>query len=268
MTPEASSRDPIGRAFQVIAWMVDHGHGAWGVRDIASGTALPAATTHRLLTSLERLSLVERVNGLYTLGLEMHRLGQRVASRANVSTIAESFMRELVAECDEQIYLCLFDRHRPAMMFGRTVEASDPLRYTIEQYRWEPVHAGASGMAILAFLPSEELDEVLGTSALPKLTLDTITDPVELRATLADIAARGYAISHGQRTKGAVGIAAPVFDQHDRVIADVVMTIPDHRYDNTRERELSQAVMRCADQISERLGSTRQSHDTTGETRS
>ena len=41
------------------------------------------------------------------------------------------------------------------MMFTLVVESSHPLRYTLPMRQQIPLHAGASGLAILAFLPTQ-----------------------------------------------------------------------------------------------------------------
>lgn len=66
--------------------------------------------------------------------------------------------------------------------------------------KWIPVHASASGLAAMAFLPEPA-----------RITNATITDPQVLEDELAKIRRRGYALFRGQRTKGAVAIAAPIW---------------------------------------------------------
>ena len=72
-----------------------------------------------------------------------------------------------------------------------------------------PLYAGALGRVLLAFAPTEVLDEVLAQDLL-RITERTPTEE-ELRAGLGGIVMTGLAVSEGELIEGSVAIAAPVF---------------------------------------------------------
>jgi IclR family acetate operon transcriptional repressor len=143
------------------------------------------------------------------------------------------------------------------MMFVEIVESAHPLRYELQLNRWLPVHAGATGLAIMAFLPEEERRTIVARSRLDPVTERTIQDPVFLQRELERIRHRGYACTHGQRIPGAVGLAAPVWGPDGRVVGDVALTVPDYRFEPNSERRLGELLIRHAAQLTTALGGQR-----------
>ena len=85
------------------------------------------------------------------------------------------------------------------------------------------MHAGASVQAILAFLPLEETKKIY-TEPFEKFTQNTITDHNKLEKRLQNIRKQGYAISDQEVYIGSFGIAAPIFDRNQDVIASIAVS--------------------------------------------
>jgi DNA-binding IclR family transcriptional regulator len=174
-----------------------------------------------------------------------------------MSSVAMPLLHELVALANETALLGLYDDARREMMFIAASESSQPVRYVNKMWEWMPVYAGASGLAIMAFLPPETQQDIITRTKLAPLTDRTITERYKLEHQLKLIRKQGYAASKGQRTNGAVAIAAPIFSSSNQVLGDVVITIPEQRFDPSTEGELGAYVMACADRITTRLGGTK-----------
>src|SRR5262249_32013102 len=65
---------------------------------------------------------------------------------------------------------------------------------------------------------------------LPAITQQTITDASELARAVARIRQQGYAITRGERTPGAVGIAAPILGPGANCIGSIGITLPEQRF--------------------------------------
>ncbi len=61
------------------------------------------------------------------------------------------------------------------------------------------------------------------------LTDNTVTDPQELQQRLVAIRDQGYAVTQGELDPGALGVAAPVRDEYDRVVAGLSVIAPGQR---------------------------------------
>src|SRR6185437_12824591 len=121
--------------------------------------------------------------------------------------------------------------------------------------QWNTIHSGATGLAILAFLPEEER-RALYQRDLERFTERTLVSPEDLEAETARIRARGYAYSQGQRSRGAVGFGAPLFDAAGDVFGDVCITIPEGRFDPSQEQKLGALLISAAEDISADLRSS------------
>jgi DNA-binding IclR family transcriptional regulator len=252
--PVVRRRQPLTRALNLLSWMVDVQQRSFGVREVATGLGLPASTAHHMLSALVQEGMVtQKENGQYSLGLEFYRLAMRAVNRWPLQAVATPHLQRLVAECNETAFLGVCDRSRGAMMFVALVQSSHPLRYMVELNRWLPMHSGATGLGILSFMPEGEAMAIIKSHQLDRFTSRTLTDPEDLAATMRKIAKDGYACSRGQRVEGAVAIAAPVWDNNG-VIGDVVVTLPEQRFDSHIEAKLSQLAIKCAAEITKDIG--------------
>lgn len=251
-------RDPISKAFAALDWFISEASSDVGVRELAAATGFPPSTAYRVMAALSDAGFVQQdpETSRYSIGLGFYRIAQIALARAPLRRFAMPFLRELVAECDETAMLAAYDPSRQQMLSVAIIESSKPLRYVFSLNQWLPVHAGASGLAIMAFLPAKERADIVERLGLAAMTERTITDPAELEEQIGAIRARGYAITHGQRVPGAVGIAAPIFGPRGVVVGDVFLTIPEARFDPTNEEWLASKLLECTQKISAALGTS------------
>lgn len=222
-------REPVGRALDVLAWIADHRADPLVVRQIARDLDTTPSTVHRVLGTFQNRGLIARGgNGEYVAGLELFRICASIASELSPARIAHAHLEALSRECNETTLFGIYDSGRGQMMFIDRVEALHPLRYVVEMHRWIPVYSGATGLAILAFLPEAERRRIYATG-LDAQTPDTIVEIDALESELELVRKRGYAHTVGQRTPGAAGFGAPVFDSAGNVCGDLCVTLPVQR---------------------------------------
>jgi DNA-binding IclR family transcriptional regulator len=191
----------------------------------------------------------------------MIRMAHMAADRLPLHKVAIPHLRELVAVSNETALVGAYDHIRREMMFVAMVESNQSLRYVNRMWEWMPVYAGASGLAIMAFLPETEQREIIARTHLAPITDRTITEPYKLEHQFELIRERHYAFSSGQRTPGAVAIGAPIFGAGGNVIGDAIITVPEQRFDPGSEAVLAGHVIRCADRITRQMGGTRPAPD-------
>ena len=246
-------REPVGRALDVLAWMADHQSEPLGVRQIARDLDTSPSTIHRILATFQHRHLVARGhNGEYVIGLELYRTGGD-RQRAVPGRIVHPRLQQLTSDCGETTLFGTYDSGRGQMMFIDRVEALHPLRYVVDLHRWLPLHAGATGLAILAYLPEEERQRIY-SAGLDALTPATIVSAADLEKELEQVRRRGYALSMNQRVQGAVGFAAPVFDSTGMVCGDVCVTLPEQRFQAGKFADsLAATLMTAAAQVTDDL---------------
>lgn len=251
-----SERNPISKALRTLAWLIEAPASEVGVRQMAQALQLSPSNAHSVLTSLVGEGFVSQDpdTSRYSLGPELVRWAQLIMARAPIRQIALVHMRKLVDACNETAVLGIYSSARREMMFAASIESSHPLRYALDLNTWIPVHAGASGLAIMAFLPQAEILAIIQHTKLTPQTPQTITKPRRLEAELKAIRRRGFAVSRGQRIPGAVGLAAPVFGSGGEVAGDVALTIPEQRFDQVGSERLTRLLLACTASITADLG--------------
>jgi IclR family transcriptional regulator, acetate operon repressor len=249
------NRNPIAKAFRAYVWLVEQPSADVGVREMAEALHVSPSSAHRILNALEEVGFVQHDgdNGRYRLSLEPFRLANILTKRTTVADVARPDLKELMERCNETTLLGLYDSQHKEMVFAEIVETTHPVKYFSPRNQRIPVHAGASGLAIMAYLPESEIEAIIEKVGLTRLTPDTITDRARMMKELARVREKGYALTIGQRTPGAVGIAAPIFDSSGNVIGDVLLTIPQQRFNPSDEARLSAMVVECAASITRKV---------------
>jgi DNA-binding IclR family transcriptional regulator len=243
-------REPAARAIDVLIWLADHTADTWGVRQVAREMSTSPSTIYRIFQVFESRDLVTKnEDGRYTPGLELFRICQVFSQRLSPVKIAQPHLENLAAECGETVLLAAYGARRGQMIVIDLIDAPHPLRWVVGLNQWYAVHSGATGLAILAFLPEQER-RALYQRDLERFTERTLVTADDLEAEVAKTRARGYAYSHGQRSRGAVGLGAPLFDAAGDVFGDVCITIPEGRFDPSQEPKLGGLLVSAAAKIS------------------
>jgi DNA-binding IclR family transcriptional regulator len=247
-------RNPVTRAFQILGWMSGAEGEAWPLSEVAAGVGMHPATVHRVLAQLAEDGLVRQdPSGAYGLGLEFLRLAWLASGRESLRDVAEPELRALTADTGETSWLGLYEPGRRQMIFAASVESPQPIRQVRPVNEWRPVHGGASGRALLAFLPEAEREAVLA-GPLDPVTENTVTDPDALRRQLDEVRKRGYAVTRGERVLGGVGIAAPVLAGDGRLLGVIGVGLPAQRYRASDEPRLAKRVIAAADAVARAAG--------------
>lgn len=252
-----SERNPLSKAFTLLRWMVDANIDSIGVRAAAKALGMTPSSAHRIISALVEEGLLEQQaeTGRYGLGLEMIRLSHKVVDRWSLRTVALGPMRDLVMACEEAAFLNLYDGTRGEIIGVESVESNQVLRYVVELHKWKPVYVGASGWAVMAFLSPAERQAIIERSGLQPITEQSITSAAELEGQLEQVRLRGYAITHGQRIAGAVGLAVPLFGPSGRVIGSIGISMPEQRFSVGKELKLSTLLKHCAAEVMRPIGS-------------
>jgi DNA-binding IclR family transcriptional regulator len=251
---EHNGAGTLSRAVRVLEYFADNGMQS-SMREVAEALDLPRSTVHRTCQALVREGLLDydaRARR-YAWGGVLTRIARSAVQPVEVRRLAPPIMEELVEAFDESALLVIYDASRRVVEFADQVQCKQPLVYRSALNVPMPAHAGASGLAVLAFLPEDEIEAIIA-AGLDPITPDTITEPDRLREELARVRARGYALTRGERTPGAVGIAAPVYDAVPHVIGALMVTVPEYRSERQLEERIAERVREDAARLSRLLG--------------
>src|SRR5690606_27226693 len=116
-----------------------------------------------------------------------------------------------------------------------------------------PLYAGASAKSILAFQQDAFIKSYLEKVKLESITDVTVTSVDQLVDDLRRIRKDGYAITYGERVKGAMSISAPIKINGETAFAGFTVTIPRAREEDYDIDELIKKVVDGAREIEERV---------------
>src|SRR5918911_747058 len=198
----------VDRAAELLGALADHGEPA-SVFDLADRCRLNRSTAWRILATLEQSGLVERDarTGRYGVGYALVALAAGAGHEPLVRR-AHPLLRALAEACGETASLAV--PRNLQLVYVDQVQAPH-----VMAANWlgrpTPLHATSTGKALLAWLGEDDLAAAL-PARLQRFTDTTITTRAALRAELADVRARGFAISRGELEPALWGVSAPVLD--------------------------------------------------------
>jgi DNA-binding IclR family transcriptional regulator len=228
--------------------------GELGVTELSHRLGQSKTTVHRLLTALRSRGFVQ-VNPdtrRYRLDVAVLRLSSAMLRQTNLRTLAVPGLAALRDRTGETASLTV--RRGTRRLHLDQAESMEDLRFTLDVGKDLPLLVGASGKALVAWLPAAELDALIVECGLPAHAPGSITDPARFKEDLALIRARGYALSFSERYVDVCSVAAPVRDHRGLVVAAINITGPASRCTPERATTLGPIVAAEAAKLSAFLG--------------
>ncbi|MER6959925.1 MULTISPECIES: IclR family transcriptional regulator [unclassified Streptomyces] len=242
------------RALDILG-MFSEGKLSVSGQEVATALGTARSTAYRYLQSLVGSGFLEEdPGGGFRLGLRVLELARLARRGYGLSEIALPVMRGLCVEVGETVLLTR--RAGGAAICVERCEAEHPVRISYERGSVLPANAGASALALLAWLPEEECRDLLEGQRLQRFTARTMTDVDVLLERLAGIRRDGYTVSRGELDADILGIAAPVRGSSGVVVAALSVAALEHRVPDRRLEEVVAAVCNAAEVISGQLAVT------------
>lgn len=224
------------------------------LREVISTLGLPRSSAHGLLMTLvTRGYVVKDASDGYRLSSAFRNNGTWIAGfEARLKAVALPIMNDASTQSGETVFLGARNHSRDIRVVCKVV-SKQPIRYDAEIGHILPAYASVMGRVLLAFDDQQEIDGFFARTDLQKLNERTITDEAMLRQILLDIRKNGYGEIVEEYALGGCGIAVPVRDETDKVIAAMDIATVTQRYLPNRERFL-EILQAAALRLSKRLG--------------
>ncbi|KDR42395.1 hypothetical protein BG61_09915 [Caballeronia glathei] len=207
------------RSFALIRALAASPEGGERVTQLAKDVGLTQGTAHRLLKALMAEGMVEQDERTkrYRLSLELFAIAARAQDRGNFRDLTRPALLRLSASLRDTVFLLArsgFD----AVCLDRT-EGPFPIRsFTGDIGGRVALGVGQGSLAILAFLPEAEREEVIRFN-LPRMRDYQMVDEVYLRTEIARTRELGYTMTNTGVLEGMAGLAVPVLDRNGRAVA-------------------------------------------------
>jgi IclR family acetate operon transcriptional repressor len=245
--------ESVFRAFAIIEYLAESED--WvSLRALARDLGLMPATAYRFLSSLKSLGYVQQhpEDSRYQLTLKFASIAARVLERTQLRRIARPYMERLTAVSNETTHLAVLEDNQ--IVYIDKVDNLQAMKMRSRVGTRGFIHSTAVGKSMVAFLPKEERERILGRVTLPPLTKNTLTDPEEFTRRLEKVRARGYAVDDEENELGIRCVGAPLFDHVGRVAGAVSVSGWTITMTHERLPELAQVLQETCRAISRELG--------------
>lgn len=238
----------IGKAFRLID-LIGEAPSLVSAAELSAATGWPKATLYRILAAVIAQGFIrfDPVAQGYTLGYRLLELAQNVWTAPDLAAVASIELQRLRDMTGETAYLAV--PHDGAVLALGKFESPHDVRSATRLGVRKPLHCTSQGKAILAFLPEEEVDGLLGRAPLERFTRQTITDPDYLKAQLRIVRSRGYAVEDQEILTGNRCVGAPVLDAAGRPVAAISVAGPIYRLTKERVEQLGPEIALAARNI-------------------
>lgn len=219
-----------------------------GVTEVADETGLAKSTVHDHLATLRSNGFLVKDDGIYRVGLRFLDHGGRARNRLKIHQIAKPEIRKLADKTGELVNLAVEENE--LCVYIDYAKGEDAVNIDTYLGKREHLHNTALGKAILAYLPTWRVDEILEHHGLPAETNQTITSRRALEERLETVRDNGFAVDREERLEGLSCVAAPIKTGEGAVAGAISISGPTGRLENGRlTTELADEVRRTADVI-------------------
>jgi IclR family acetate operon transcriptional repressor len=222
--------------------------------EIAQRVDLPPSTTHRLLSTLEKMGYVYQSEelGHWYVGLQAFTVGSGFLANRDFVGQSHVYMRRLMEQSGETANLAILDGTEA--VFIAQVQCREMMRILVKLGSRVPLHASGVGKAIFAALPDEQIDAILKVKGLPRITGNTIVAPETMWAALKVIRHRGYSFDDEEHAPGTRCVAATIYDEHAEPLGAISLAGPSSRLPDERIKQLGPIVAHTAEELTRKLG--------------
>lgn len=224
------------------------------VIELSKKLNLNKSTVYRILVTLESGDFIRKneITKKYGLGIKNLELGNIMKKQIEIRSYAFPIMENLARKTQESIDLNIIVNNKRVSI--EEIESPHDIRKVIKLGESLPLCVGASGTAILAFLPDNEINKIIERENISGSGQIKIADTKKLMEHLKEIRREGFAISVQERVIGAGAVAAPIFNSHGNVIASLSISGPVTRFSKKKLKFYISLVKESASKISVSLG--------------
>ncbi len=253
MDPSRYLNQSIIRALHILEAFAESSS-SMAIPEIARRVGLHRSTVHRIAVTLENTGWLRKLPGseLYTLGIKVFTLGRIADQGISSCQVVRPLLENLAAKTGETAILSMSD-NLGAVCVDK-IESSQRLKISSEIGQHFPLHAGATGFAVLLGMPENQVREFLFRGSLASFTPKTETDPNKILERYRSLKDAGYVVSTGAVDPGVTGIAAPLFFASENSYGSVGITMPEHRAQGESLKKAIDAVLETAAEMAGKVG--------------
>ena len=245
---------------QLLRALVHQGR-PMALKDLAREAGMAPAKAHPYLVSFGKLGLIEQdpSSGRYGLGPLALQLGLIGLQQADPVRLATPLLPELAQRVGHTVALGIWGTYGPTIV--QVEEAPTAVRVNMRHGTVMSLTDTASGRLFAAFLPRAQVRAAFDDEQVREKRLAVLTNPsrprpkwADFEATLEAVRRLGYGHTVDELVPGVSAMAAPVFKHGGDIVMSVTAIGPTALFDVSPQGALAQALVTCANEVSQRLG--------------
>jgi IclR family acetate operon transcriptional repressor len=249
---ERHSIQSVDRAIRLLEAIAEAG-GETTLTELSHRTNLNISTCHHLLSTLVNRGYVAKVpvRRSYALGARILYLANACV-QVDLPARAAPFIEQINVKTGETVHLAVLQGD--AMMKIAKRESRHAVRVdTGTLGKTDAPHATATGKAMLAWLPEDNMRRVLA-HGLARFTPKTITEWPALIDALRHVRRDGYAMDDEEYQPGVICIGAAIRDQNGAVVGAISASTPTMRENDEHLTLVREQVIGAVRALSAELG--------------
>ena len=192
--------------------------------EVAEASGLPRTAVRRFLLTLIDLGIVRDDHKSYWLTPRVLRLGLSYLSTLPYWNEAQLALEDLCSRVGQSCALSVLDGEEVVYLQRQHAKRILPMSPSLGSRL--PAYAVSMGRVLLSGLSDEELDARLQATELRRWTKATLVDRDKLKAEIAEVRNSGYAWGDRELDEAICGLAVPVRDMDEAVIAAINVSLP------------------------------------------
>ena len=239
----------LARAFAVLRALAGMQQDGARVTRLAKTVGLTQGTVHRILQTLIVEGMVEQdeQSKLYRLSVDFFALAAQAGNPNGLRTLCRPALLRLCASLGDTIFLLAKNGFDAVCV--DLCEGPFPIRsFTGDIGGRVALGVGQGSLAILAFLPEAEREEIIRFN-VPRIRGYGVLDEVYLRTEIERVRQLGYAGRSSGVLDGMAGVAVPVLDRNGIAVAALSVGTLASRLGDDRLPMVVELLRRQADAI-------------------
>lgn len=217
---------------------------------------LKKTSTWRLVRTLVRLGYIRQdpVTKHFRPAPRVLALGYSYLEGLDLKQVAAPFLRDLSARVEETVNMAVLDGHE--LIYIDRVGTAQIINVNLHVGSHLPLYNTSLGRTLISEMSDDWLNQYILRMANDRNGEEYLAENGKrLRKLLTETRRLGYALNDEELVKGLRGVAAPVRDRTDQIVAAICISVPAGRATLARLRgELLAELLRTVEQVSYGLG--------------
>jgi DNA-binding IclR family transcriptional regulator len=223
-TPSKTYKVPaVEQAVHIMLYLADGGSEPKSLTDICQKVGIHRSKAYSILNTLNEFGFIKKNPNRkgYVLGPGLLTIAGKVLASISLPRLLEPILHELAKRAGATVALGVISDDETFVV--SQYEGAPGIGISAPIGHVTPITYGAHGKAIAAFLPEEELEDLLKKRELFFYGSPEKFDRSRLLKELAQIRRDGFALELGDIVPGVNAVAAPILDQSGKPISYITI---------------------------------------------